>query len=88
MKKKGKMIFQSVTQGAQRKKSVYPQQESNLSVPDPDFEIGGGGGWGVESPNKKIRASVWSKNKGGRVPRTPPLDPPLPMTFWLLVLIL
>ena len=88
--KKKKMIFQSVTQAAQRKKSVYPLQESNLSVTDPDLEIrgGGGGGWGVESPNKKIRASVWSKNKGGRVPRTPPLDPPLPMTFWLLVLIL
>ena len=46
MKKKGKMIFQSVTQGAQRKKSVYPQQESNLSEPDPDFEIGGWGGMG------------------------------------------
>ena len=41
------------------------------------------------SKKKKIGASVWSKNKGGgRVSRTPPLDPPLPMTFWLLVLIL
>ena len=63
--KKRKTIFQSVTQAAQRKKSVYPQQESNLSKPDPDLKIRGGGGWGVESPKKKIRASVWSKNKGG-----------------------
>ena len=43
MKKKRKMIFQSVTQAAQRKKSVYPQQESNLSKPDPDLKIRGGG---------------------------------------------
>ena len=84
--KKRKMIFQSVTQAAQRKKSVSPQQESNLSVPNPDLEIRGRGeGWGLQ---KKFRASVCLKIKGGRVPRTPPLDPPLPMTFWLLVLIL
>ena len=62
--KKRKMIFQSVTQAAQRKKSVYPQQESNLSVPNPDLEIRGGG-------------------EGSSL-----LDPPLPMTIWLLIQIL
>ena len=36
-------------------------------MPDPDLKIWGGGG-----------ASVWSrKSKGGRVPRAPPMDPPL-----------
>ena len=84
--KKRKTIFQSVTQAAQRKKFVSPQQESNLSVPNPDLEIRGEGG-GVGSP-KKISGLSLPKNKGGRVPRTPPPDPPLPMTFWLLVLIL
>ena len=53
---------------------------------------GGGGGGGDGHPDPEIRrgspkkffsahrASVWSKNKGGRgrVPRAPPLDPPLP----------
>ena len=43
------------------------------TVPDPDLEIRGGRGgvflalWG----------SVWSKKRGARVPRAPPLDPPL-----------
>ena len=27
-----------------------------------------------------LRASVWSRNKGGRVPRAPPLDSPLIFT--------
>ena len=36
---------------------------------DPDFQIGVGGGGGGE-----LRASVWSKNKGGLAL---PLDPPL-----------
>ena len=35
---------------------------------------GGGGGDGVKKKIIIPRASVWSKNKGGRVP---PLDPPL-----------
>ena len=35
---------------------------------DPDFQIGVGGGGG------ELRASVWSKNKGGLAL---PLDPPL-----------
>ena len=57
-----------------------------FSAPDPDLEIrearssipldkGGG-----ESPNKifsALRASVWSKNKGGWFP---PLDPPLSLS--------
>ena len=49
-----------------------------MAVPDPDLEIKGGrgeggGGVGVGAVSKKmfsaLRASVWSKNKGG-----PPLD--------------
>ena len=43
----------------------------------PDPEIRGG-----QSPQmffSVLRASFWSKNKGGaRAPRAPPLDPPLP----------
>ena len=57
---------------------------------DPDLQIRGGGGWGgVGHPDPEItggtlspktifsalRASFWSKNKGGRAPRAPPLDP-------------
>ena len=38
---------------------------SLVPVPDPDPQIRGGGG------------SVWSKNKRGRAPWDPPLDPPL-----------
>ena len=50
-----------------------------MAVPDPDLEIKGGrgeggGGVGVGAVSKKmfsaLRASVWSKNKGGG----PPLD--------------
>ena len=67
--KKRKMIFQSVTQAAQRKKSVSPQQESNLSVPNPDLEIRGRGeGWGLQ---KKFRASVCLKIRGGAGPPDP-----------------
>ena len=47
-------------------------------MPDPDLEMGGGGGssrpldkGGGRSPKNFF--SVWSKNKGG----APPLDPPL-----------
>ena len=68
MKKKGKMIFQSVTQGAQRKKSVYPQQESNLSVPDPDFEIGGGGDGGLSLQTKKFGPQFGLKIRGDGSP--------------------
>lgn len=49
------MIFQSVKQAAQRKKSVYPQQESNLSVPNPYLEIRVGGRGGV-SKKKKFKS--------------------------------
>ena len=52
-------------------------------MPDPDLEItgagGGGGGGGIVSLQKCFSAPwalVWSKNKGARAPRTPPLDPP------------
>ena len=50
----------------------------SLAVPDPDLEIkeGGEGALGWEQSPKKfppLRASVWSKNKGGG----PPLDLPL-----------
>ena len=56
----------------------------------PSDKGGGGGGGGAVIPDPEIRggpvskktfsalrASVWSKNKGGRVPRALPLDSPL-----------
>ena len=50
---------------------------TSLAVPYPDLEIKGGGGVGVGAVSPKnfsaLRASVWSKNKGGG----PPLDLPL-----------
>ena len=58
-------------------------------MPEPDFEIRGGGGSGHPDPQirgggrspKKLfwalRASVWSKSKGAQKGRVPPLDPPL-----------
>ena len=39
-----------------------------LAMADPDIQMGGGRGWWG------LRASVWSKNKGGLAL---PLDPPL-----------
>ena len=45
------------------------------SKADPDFQIRGGGH--TDSGNKGVGASFWSKSKGGRPPRAPPLDPPL-----------
>ena len=64
------------------------KENSYLTVPDPDLEIKGrrerscGPLDKGEAVFKKdfsaLRASVWSKNKGGRPPRGPPLDPPLP----------
>ena len=53
---------------------------------DPDFQIRGGGGHldpeirGAQSPKKfflALRASFWSKNKGGAGHSGPPLNPPL-----------
>ena len=45
---------------------------TSLAVPDPDLEIKGGGGVGVGAVSPKkfsaLRASVWSKNKGGTSP--------------------
>ena len=75
MKKKRKMIFQSVTQAAQREKSVYPLQESNLSVPDPDLEIrwGGGGGDGrLSLQTKKFGPQFGLKIRGDGSPGTLP----------------
>ena len=57
-------------------------------MPDPDLEIRGGGGGssrpldkgGGRSPPPNflaLRASFWSKNKGGPAPRVSPMDPPL-----------
>ena len=61
-----------------------------LTVADPDLQIRGGGGHpdleirgrpGLKKIFSTLRASVWSKNKGGRTPRVPPLDPPLSKTI-------
>ena len=45
---------------------------TSLAVPYPDLEIKGGGGVGVGAVSQKnfsaLRASVWSKNKGGTSP--------------------
>ena len=41
----------------------------------PDPELRGGGGPGLKKKNLDLRASVWSKNKGGGA--GPFLDPPL-----------
>ena len=53
------------------------------ALADPDLQIGGGGRSSRTSDKgggavfSALRATVWSKNKGGRVPRAPPLDLPL-----------
>ena len=52
------------------------------TVVDPDLQIRGGGGGrerekggpSLKKPFSAPQASVWSKNKGGRVPWAPPLD--------------
>ena len=59
-------------------------------MPDPDLEMGWGGGvrrssrllergGGPQFFGGALRASIWSENKGerARVPRVPLLDPPL-----------
>ena len=59
----------------------------NVAVADPDLQIRGGpvhpdpeirrGGRRQKNLFSALWASFWSKNKGGRAPRAPPLDPPL-----------
>ena len=53
----------------------------SLSIPNSgESRASDKGEWGG-SPKKffpSLRDSVWSKNKGGRAPWAPPLDPPLP----------
>ena len=50
-------------------------------VPDPDLAIRGGGGGGVGSLSENtfspFGAQFGPKQGGARVPRAPPLDPPL-----------
>ena len=49
-----------------------------FAVPDPDLEMGGGGGVVSKKIFSALWTSVWSKNKGGvRPPWAPPLDRPL-----------
>ena len=57
------------------------------SEADPHFQIRGGGHPDPEIRGRAgliffpaLRASVWSKNKGGPAPRAPPLDAPLLFT--------
>ena len=65
-KKRERWFFSQWHRRLSGKKSVYPQQESNLSVPNPDLEIRGRGeGWGLQ---KKFRASVCLKIRGGGSP--------------------
>ena len=47
-------------------------------MPDPDLEIRGAGGNLKKKKSSALRASVWSKNKGGGAGRAPPLGPFLP----------
>ena len=68
-------------------KSLHQSPERYFSVADPDLQTGGGGAFtqggrssrpgengegGKEVPKNFF--SVWSKNKGGQVPRPPPLE--------------
>ena len=48
-----------------------------MTKPDLQIRRGVGGGRSQKEFFSALRASVWSKNKGGRVPRAPPLDPSL-----------
>ena len=73
---------------------MMQRTEGVLAVPDPDLEIRGGGGGGrssrpldsgERSPKKvfsALRASVWSKNKGGGP--GPPGPSPRPATVWYM----
>ena len=58
-----------------------PSDKGEPGHPDPEIRGGGGGGGARRVVSKKsffaLRASVWSKSKGGPAPQVPPLDPPL-----------
>ena len=70
---------------------VQEEGRWNPSVADPDLQIRGGGGGGhpdpeisrgAQSPKKFFRLfgpHFDRKIRGGRAPRAPPLDPPLPL---------
>ena len=61
--------------------------DTHFTVADADLQIRGagrsstpwdkGGGGGLQKIFSALQASFWSKNKGGRPPQAPPLDPPL-----------
>ena len=55
------------------------QERGEPGHPDPEIRKWKGGGGRSPTLFSALRASVWSKNKGGRTPRAPPLDPPLRM---------
>ena len=54
--------------------------------PDPYIRGEGGGGLVSKKNCLALRASVWFKNRGGVVPRAPPLDPPLMAKLYILKL--
>ena len=54
----------------------------NTSVADPDLELRGGGGGGLDvlallARFPSVISSFFTQNKGGQAPQAPPLDPPL-----------
>jgi len=54
--------------------------DAKFSVADPDFELGGGPGLvllALLAFLLSVISSFFTQNKGARVPRPPPLDPPL-----------
>ena len=61
-----------------RFKSRYKEHRKKWQWRDPHLQLKGvRGGGGVLKKFSALRASVWSKNKGGAGIRAPPLDAPL-----------
>ena len=60
----------SDTGGSEEKIRLPPTGVKPISA-GPDLEVSGGGGGGGGGPPKKHWATVWAKNKGGRVPPDP-----------------